>query len=133
MIYVDSSALVKQYLSEADSAQAIELLRTDPAWITAQHAFTEVGIALARRTTLSDHTVAMEGFEADWLRISVVAIDDHVSRRAARIGAELGVRSLDALHLAAAERAGNRSLPIATFDTRFAEAARRLGFRVLGV
>jgi uncharacterized protein len=132
VIYLDSSALVKLYLGEADSAQAISLLLADPAWITAQHTFTEVGIALARRTSLSDYGVAMEAFEADWLRLSVVAIDDRVCRRAARIGAELGVRTLDALHLAAAERAGNRWLPIATFDTRFAEAARRLGFRVLG-
>ena len=132
MIYTDSSALVKRYVSEPDSAQAVELLRFDPAWVTGQHTFTEVSIALSRRTTLAGYTEAMEAFEADWLRMNVVAIDDHVCRRAARIGAELGIRSLDALHLAAAERAGNRSLPIATFDTRFAEAARRLGFRVLG-
>lgn len=132
MIYTDSSALVKRYVSEPDSAQAVELLRADPVWITGQHTFTEVSIALARRTTLVGYTEAMDAFEADWLRINVVAVDDHVARRGARIGAELGVRTLDALHLAAAERAGNRSLPIATFDTRFADAARRLGFRVLG-
>jgi predicted nucleic acid-binding protein len=132
VIYTDSSALVKRYVSEPDSAQAVELLRTDPAWITGQHTFTEVSIALARRTTLVAYTEAMDAFEADWLRMNVVAIDDHVCRRAARIGAELGIRTLDALHMAAAERAGNRSVPIATFDTRFAEAARRLGFTVLG-
>jgi predicted nucleic acid-binding protein len=44
-----------------------------------------------------------------------------------------GARTLDALHLAAAERAGGRSLPVLTFDVRLAEAARRLGFAVLGV
>ena len=123
---------MKRYVSEPDSAQAVDLLHADPPWITGQHTFTEVSIALSRRTTLAGYTDAMDAFEADWLRMNVVAIDDHVCRRAARMGAELGVRTLDALHLAAAERAGNRWLPIATFDTRFAEAARRLGFTVMG-
>jgi len=43
-----------------------------------------------------------------------------------------GARSLDALHLAAADRAGGRSVPIVTFDIRLGHAARSLGFTVIG-
>lgn len=42
-------------------------------------------------------------------------------------------RTLDALHLAAAIRAGGREASILTFDTRQAVAARQLGLVVLGV
>ncbi len=43
-----------------------------------------------------------------------------------------GSRTLDALRLAAAERADGRSLPFLTFDTRLAQAAGTLGFTVIG-
>jgi len=36
-------------------------------------------------------------------------------------------------YVAAAERAGGRSLPFVTFDLRLAQAARALGFTVIGV
>jgi hypothetical protein len=132
VIYVDSSVLVKRYVNEADSDRAEAFLQDDHAWITAQHTFVEVAVALSRRTALAAYGQAMVRFESDWSRIAVVAIDDVVCRRAARIGAETGTRSLDALHLAAAERAGVRSIPILTFDQRLAQAARAMGFTTLG-
>ena len=132
MIYVDSSVLVKRYVDEADSDRAEALLLDDRDWITAQHAFVEVAIAVSRRVALAAYGQAMARFESDWSRISVVAVDDDLCRRAARVGAETGMRSLDALHLAAAERAGARSIPIVTFDQRLAQAARAMGFTTLG-
>jgi predicted nucleic acid-binding protein len=70
--------------------------------------------------------------ERDWERTFVVALDDAVCRRAMELGITTGARSHDALHLAAAERAGGRSLPIVTFDVRLGHAARSLGFGVIG-
>jgi len=43
-----------------------------------------------------------------------------------------GARSLHALHLASADRAGGRSVPIVTFDVRLGLAARAIGFSVIG-
>lgn len=43
-----------------------------------------------------------------------------------------GTRTLDALHLAAAERAGGSALRFLTFDMRLAQAARSIGFIVVG-
>ena len=131
-IYVDSSVLVKRYVDEPDSDRAEAFLLGDPAWVTAQHAFVEVAIALARRTATAAYGRAMTAFEADWSRLSVVAVDDTLCRRAARIGAETGTRTLDALHLAAIERLGPGTLPLITFDLRLAQAARVMGFAVLG-
>jgi predicted nucleic acid-binding protein len=132
MIYVDSSVLVKRYVNEADSDRAETLLHDDLTWITAQHSFVEVAIALSRRTAVATYGLVMTRFEMDWSRISVVALDDVLCRRAARIGVETGTRSLDAMHLAAAERVGARSIPIVTFDQRLAQAARSMGFTTLG-
>jgi predicted nucleic acid-binding protein len=43
-----------------------------------------------------------------------------------------GVRTLDALHLAAAQRVGGAAVPFLTFDVRQAQAARGLGLTVVG-
>jgi uncharacterized protein len=42
------------------------------------------------------------------------------------------VKTLDALHLAAAQRVGGPELTFVTFDERQAEAARSLGWTVVG-
>lgn len=131
-LYVDSSALVKRYVDEPDSDDAESLLLSDPEWATAQHTYVEIRLVLDRRLSERGRSIARESFERDWLRSLVVAVDDGVCRRAAELGSMTGARTLDALHLAAAERAGGRSLPIVTLDLRLARAARELGFTVLG-
>ena len=51
---------------------------------------------------------------------------------AADLAEQLGVRSLDAIHLASARRLLVPALTFVTFDLRQAQAARTLGFTVLG-
>ena len=132
-LYADSSALIKRYVTEDDSDAADAVLLADPAWVTARHTFVEVMLALHRRLGDAERALATAAFERDWERTFIVALDDTVCRRAAELGIATGARSLDALHLAAAERAGGRSLPIITFDVRLATAARLLGFGVIGI
>ena len=132
-LYVDSSALAKRYVTEADSDTAEAILLNDPDWVSANHTSVEVALALSRRLDDRDIEPALAGFDADWQRTLVVALDDAVCRRAAEIGRVTGSRTLDALHLAAAERAGGRALPFVTFDLRLAQAARAHGFTVIGV
>ncbi len=131
-LYTDSSALIKRYVAEDDSDVADSVLLADPEWVTGRHTFVEVMLAIHRRLGDAECSVASAAFERDWQRTYVVALDDAVCRRAAELGIVTGARSLDALHLAAAERAGGRSLPIVTFDVRLGHAARSLGFGVIG-
>ena len=98
----------------------------------ASHAPANVGLAINRRLGETERRLATTAFERDWQRTFVVALDDAVCRRAAELGIVTGSRSLDALHLAAAERAGGRSAPIVTFDVRLGQAGRSLGFVVIG-
>ncbi len=131
-LYVDSSALIKRYVAEDDSASAESVLLADTEWVTGRHTYVEVTLAIHRRLGDADRAGAIAAFERDWQRTLVVALDEVVCRRAAELGIATGARSLDALHLAAAERAGGRSLPVVTFDVRLGLAARSLGFAVVG-
>ena len=131
-LYLDSSAFIKRYVRE-DSRDTVEaLVLADPDWVTARHTFVEVVLALHHRLDEADWGTAREAFDRDWDRSYIVSLDDSVCRRAAEIGVAARVRSLDALHLAAADRAGGRSIPIVTFDVRLGVAARALGFSVIG-
>ena len=131
-LYVDTSALLKRYISEDESNACERILLGDPSWVTARHTWVEVVRNLAKLLTGSDRTRMKKIFAADWLRFYVVELDDTTCRRAGELAETLQVRTLDALHLAAAERAGGSALPFVTYDLRQAQAARSLGWTVLG-
>jgi len=132
-VYLDSSALFKRYVREIGTTTLSKLLDDDDRWVAANHVFTEVQINLKRRLVDVDLGPASALFEEDWSRILIIGLDDRLCRRAASIGAERGVRTLDAMHLAAAERAGGAELTFVTFDSRLAAAARSMGFPVAGI
>lgn len=131
-VYLDASALVKRYVDEPGRDEVERILVADPEWLTGVHTYTEVRLAMQRRLIDEDLEEGQGALEADWGRSLVVDLDEPLCRRAAELGEVAGTRTVAALHLAAAERAGGRAIPIVTFDVRLATAARALGFTVLG-
>jgi len=131
-LYVDTSALVKRYVEEPESDDCDAHLRSDPVLITARHTCVEVQRTLSRVIGGADLAAALDVFIADWSHLAVVELDDTTCERAAEIAVALGVRTLDALHLGAAQRVGGAALPFLTYDLRQAQAARSLGWTVLG-
>ncbi|HEX9416048.1 MAG TPA: type II toxin-antitoxin system VapC family toxin [Gaiellaceae bacterium] len=131
-IYVDSSALLKRYLEELDSAEADRILSLDPSWVSANVTLVEVRRTLSRDLSHFDLTRARREFELDWGGIDVIKVDASLCERAAEFAEATGVRTLDALHFAAAQRAGAPRVTFVTFDLRQANAARSLGWTVLG-
>ncbi len=131
-LYVDSSALLKRYVQESDSDAAEALLRSDPSLLTGRHTVVEVRRNLARLLAERDASEARAAFMSDLGALSVVELDSETCEMAATIAEVAGVRTLDALHLAAARRAGGDAVPFLTFDLRQAQAARALGFTVVG-
>ncbi|MGH9048988.1 MAG: type II toxin-antitoxin system VapC family toxin [Acidimicrobiia bacterium] len=131
-IYVDASALLKRYVDEPDRDAGDEILLADTEWVTARHTFVEVHRNLARLLEGSAFARARDDFVFDWERMIVVELDEPTCDRAAELAVTLGVRTLDALHLAAAQRVGGPALPFVTYDLRQAQAARSLGWQVLG-
>lgn len=132
-LYVDTSALVKRYVDEAESDDCDAILRSDPVVVTARHSYVEVQRTLARVLHGRDLAAMLDVFVTDWRYFAVVELDDETCRRAAEIAVALGVRTLDALHLGAAQRVGGAALPFLTYDLRQAQAARSLGWTVLGM
>lgn len=130
-LYVDASAVVKLYVDEPESKDAADHLRGQ--WTSGRHTLVEVRRALAQTLDGADLEVARDRFARDWERTSIIELDPGVCHRAAELAESTGVRSLDALHLAAAELLGVSEHPFVTFDHRLAEAARSLGWEVLGV
>jgi len=130
-LYVDSSALLKRYVDEPDSPLAETLLLGDPEWVTARHTEIEVRRNLARLLTGPALAEAREHLQADLENMDVVELDATTCALAATAAELSGARTLDALHIAAAQRLGGL-VTFLTFDVRQAQAARLLDLHVVG-
>jgi uncharacterized protein len=129
-LYVDSSAIIKRYIDERDSDVAIELMARDPVLVTSRLTEVEVRRNLTRLLDGPALIDSRRTFNADLDAFALISIDATVCSEAARISEETRCRSLDAIHLASAQRAGRATL--LTFDIRQADAARALGLQVIG-
>ncbi len=122
--YLDSSALVKLAVREAESVALRRYLRRRRPLIASALARTEVTRAL-----LPLGTEAVRRGQHVLTRIDLVRINDRVLDAAgAMLPAEL--RSLDAIHLATAQQLGADLARIVTYDDRMAMAATQLGLAV---
>jgi len=130
--YIDTSALVKLYIAEADSSDALRYLRADPVLVTSWLTVVELRRTLARALSGADLQSSLRASEADLDAMALVNPEERVWRSAADIAMETGVRSLDAIHLASARILEIDDLTFCTFDLRLGQAARHVGFRVLG-
>ncbi len=123
--YLDSSAIVKLVVSEAESDALIEYLRARPTRVSCGLARVEV-VRAARPNGVRAVRRAREVLE----RISVIQLDEALLGDAAEI-ASATLRSLDAIHLAAARQLGADLRAVATYDRRMADAARALDLAVV--
>jgi uncharacterized protein len=130
--YVDTSALIKLYVDEHDSDVAHELVNADPVLATSWLTTVELRRNLARLLEGAPLAAARRRAEADLDAVALISLEETGWRAAADIAEELGVRSLDAVHLAAARQLRIPTLTFCTFDLRQGQAARRLGLTVVG-
>lgn len=130
-LYVDSSALLKRYIDEPDSDVAIGILSSDTSLLTARHTIVEVRRNLTRLLEERDASAAGTVFAEDMAAFGIIELDAVTCEAAASIAELTGARTLDALHLAAAQRVGGSTIAFVTFDLRQAQAARTLGMTVL--
>lgn len=136
--YIDTSALAKCYVREPRSLEVLDWAEQRRGTVTSALTLVEFRCLLARRRRNGQIDSALEynalaQFDGhvrnnDW-RIHQSAFGEYADARDL-IGTlpDLPLRSLDALHLAAARNAG--ATEFATSDRTQAEAARALGFAV---
>jgi predicted nucleic acid-binding protein len=132
MLFLDTSALVKRYVEEEGTELVLHRMDEDPEWVASAIARTETEITLCRLGFDPDETAVMwQRLREDWERFHVVPVDSACLAGTAAIGCRQPVRTLDALHLAAADRLP-RPLVMLTFDQRQADAARSMDLVVEG-
>jgi|SRR5690349_1035107 len=127
MLYLDSSALIKRYLKEAGSDSVIAAMDAEEAWCSCRIGFLETARAVGR----AEDAEALREVELDWREFDVIEVDRDLIARAVEVAIASGLRSLDALHLAAALSLSNSELVFATWDKRLHRAARAHGLRTL--
>ena len=131
-LYVDTSALMKRYVVERDRDVAERLMASDPVLVTSHLTEVELRRNLTRHLGGEDLLSARRQIQADLDAFALVSLDATTCNEAAHIAEQTLCRSLDALHIAAARRAGERTV-LLTFDIRQAQAARSVGLTVTGV
>lgn len=123
--YLDSSAVVKLVIAEAESSALRRSISNDTVLATSELALTEVLRAVAHLGPLAmARAVAVVGY-LDQLGVTRSVLD-----AAGRIDLP-GLRSLDAVHLASARLLDHQLAAFVTYDLRQAQAALALGLPVL--
>lgn len=122
-LYLDSSALVKLVDEEVESV-ALRAAVDDSPIVSCNLARTEV-IRAARRKSMLITTTARKLLS----EIDLVHLGDELLDLAGELDPPL--RSLDAIHLAAALELGDELEAVVTYDARMTAAARALGLPVI--
>ncbi|MFT4034648.1 MAG: type II toxin-antitoxin system VapC family toxin [Patulibacter sp.] len=124
LTYLDSSAIVKLVIREAETDALLAYLGPAPRLASSSLARTEVlrAVTIARP---SERNRASQVVHA----LHLIALDDPLLDAAGALG-DQHLRSLDAIHLAAAQALGHDLEAIITYDHRMARAAATLGLPV---
>lgn len=125
-VYVDTSALVKLVVREPESDALVAWAATEAAQaVSADLARTEL-VRAVRRSNPQQAERAREVLDS----VTLLALTPEILESAGRLE-PAGLRTLDAVHLAAALALGDDLDAIITYDERLAEAARSHGVHVL--
>jgi uncharacterized protein len=131
ILYLDTSALVKLYLSEEES-EAVHVAVEDAEGVAISTvAYAETRAAFARRERIGDLDDrvlrgAIRAFDSDWRTYIRLAVSNLVAYRTGEMAERYALRGFDVIHLASAVRLGERfdDLRFLAFDDRLVEAAR---------
>ena len=115
-LFVDTSALVRRYVQGPDRALVVDAMDEDPVWCASALCRSETLLALHRlAVTASQHERMWGRLRDDWDAFVVVPVDERCLAHALELGATYGLRTIDAVHLAAADRLP-RPLTYLTYD-----------------
>jgi predicted nucleic acid-binding protein len=127
---LDTSALLGRYLSGPHRPVVLDAMAADPVWCASALARAEaLGMVDRVCDVAADGDRLRRALRDDWERIHVVPVDQRCLDRAAELSREQPLRTVDALHLAAADRLPG-PVTFVTFDPRQIPVALALGFDV---
>ena len=135
ILYVDSSAIVKQYVTEAGSDEVNEACDRAEAVGTASISRAEVVAALKKAVRMEviakrQGEAAVRSFNKNWGDLIRTRITERLAKHAAELAWAYDLRGYDSVQLASAaawQQALGRHVTLATFDVRLWHAARHIG------
>lgn len=122
--YLDSSALVKTIIEEPESSKLVRRLSEVDELVACEL----VGVEAVRAVRVSDPSAVPRARDAV-AKLTLIRLDDTLYDAAADLQPP-SLRSLDAVHLAAALSVGRDLAGVVTYDARMTEAARALDLQV---
>ena len=134
-VYLDTSSLVKLYVTEAGSDVIHKLVGEADVVATSVAAYPETRAAFARLRregvlTASALTAAKHAFEEQWPTYLTLEATDSLCRAAGELAEKYSLRGFDSIHLASfaevARRAGTDDTRFSSFDEHLNQAARKL-------
>ena len=126
-LYLDASALVKRYVAEPGSEIVRDAMGRADEWFMCRVGFVET----VRAVGLSAGSAAASTVREEWPAFGVIEADQRLVEEAAELAIERELRSLDALHLAAALTLPSEDLLVATWDRRLHRAAAAEGLALM--
>lgn len=141
MNYLDTSALIKRFVTEKGSPLVESLVSQEGFVATAKIAYTEVYAGLTRKHREghlpgSQYALACRQFESDWQAYIRVDLQDEILVLARDLIQRHTLRGFDAIHLASAlslRAALGEEITFAAADERLLWAARAERLRPLNV
>lgn len=131
-IALDTTSLLSRFLDGPTRPTVLAAMTADTDWCASALALSEALMLIDRLGDDPARTDELRrALRDDWERINVVPVDGVCLDRAAELGRTQPLRTVDAIHLAAADRLP-RPLTFATFDPAQIPVALALGFEVLG-
>lgn len=128
---LDTTALLSRFLEGPTRATVLTAMAADHEWCASALALSEALMLVDRLGDDPSRTDELRrALRDDWERIHVVPVDQICLDRAAELGRTQPVRTVDAIHLAAADRLP-RPTTFVTFDPTQIPVALALGFEVI--
>jgi uncharacterized protein len=116
------------FVAEPERFEVLELWARADDVICITVGYLEVRAAIARRLNGRVASRARERLDELWQRVEPVNVDDRLIGLASRVVDRHRLRTLDALHLAAALGIGRSELVFASWDNDLRRAAEAEGF-----
>ena len=118
---------MKRYVAEDGSELVRRAMGDADGWFTCRIGYVEV----LRAVGLAAGGAATRSVREEWGSFGVIEVDQRLAGTAAELALAHGLRSLDALHLAAAKVLPSAELVVATWDNRLHAAAATGGLACL--
>jgi uncharacterized protein len=134
-LYLDTSSLVKLYVTESGSEVVRQLVGDAKVVATSVVAYAETRAALARLRregvlTASKLTSAKREFDEQWPTYLSLEATDSLCRAAGDLAEKHSLRGFDSIHLASfaevSRRAGTDDTRFSSFDNRLNRAAQKV-------